>query len=260
MTKDDLLNQFFDLWNNVEFENEQEMNLSFFSKAVNKYAEMNNQYVNIYSFKQKKILALSNNHKEVLGYDVSAEDYITNGKYYFVRDLPVAQSSIFLQFSYLYISKIKSLLKQSENIDNIYMYFHNFQLKHKNFTRHLGVYATVLNIHQTKDIDLVLIINKDIGHLVKDPNLWWCSLAVENQLYYSGHKDRLLVKEKHIFSKKEKDILTLLAKGKTNLEIIEQLNISSATLEKHRNNLLEWTGAKDISTLLQIINYGNLLI
>ncbi len=260
MTKEDLLSQFFDLWDNVEFENDQEMNLSFFSKAVNKYAEMNNQYVNIYSFKQKKILALSNNHREVLGYDVSAEDYITNGKYYFVRDLPLVQSSIFLQFSYLYISKIKSYLKHSKDVDNIYMYFHNFQLKHKNFTRHLGVFATALNINQTKDIDLVLVINSDVSHLVKDPSLWWCNLSVENELHFSGHKDRLLVKDKHIFSKKEKDILTLLSNGKTNAEILEELNITAPTLEKHRNNLLEWTGAKDISTLLQIIKFGNLLV
>jgi DNA-binding CsgD family transcriptional regulator len=260
MTKEDLLNQFFDLWNNVEFENEQEMNLSFYSKAVNKYAEMNNQYVNIYSFKQKKIVALSNNHREVLGYDVSTEDYINNGKYYFVRDLPVIQSSIFLQFSYIYLSKIKSILKVSDNLDNIYMYFHNFQLKHKNTTKHLGIYATALNIKQTKDIDLVLVINSDISHLVKDPSLWWCNLAVENDLYFSGHKERLLVKEKHIFSKKEKDILMLLARGNSNLEIVEKLGISSSTLEKHRNNLLEWTGAKDITTLLQIVKFGNLLI
>lgn len=260
MTKEDLLNQFFELWNNVEFENDQEMNLSFFSKAVNKYAEMNNQYVNIYSFKQKKIVALSNNHNQVLGYDVSAEDYITNGKYYFVRDLPLAQSSVFLQFSYLYISKIKSYLKQSDGIDNIYMYFHNFQLKHKNQTKHLGIYATALNISQTNDIDLVLVINSDVSNLLKDPNLWWCNLSVENELYYSGHKDRLLVKEKHIFSKKEKDILSLLASGKTNTEILEELTISAATLEKHRNNLLEWTGAKNMTTLLQIVKNGNLLV
>ncbi len=259
MTKEDLLRDFRSVWENAKIKDHHVMDLEYFSEAVNKYAKMNRQFVNIYSMKQRKIVALSNNYPEVLGYDVPQDDYINNGASYHLRDLPMAQSSVYLQLSYLYLTKIKAYLNNSEDVKNIFMYFHNFRLKQKNGTKHLGVYATALNIEQTKDIDLILIINFDVSHMLKDENLWWFNLSVENKIVYSGHSDRLLIKPKHIFSNKEKELIQCLLGEKTSSEIAELLDISLSTVEKHRNNLIEWCGVKDTSQLLQIVKLGNLL-
>lgn len=54
-----------------------------------------------------------------------------------------------------------------------------------------------------------------------------------------------------LLTPRERDVLRLVASGKTNLEIGELLQISVRTVEFHRANLLEKLGAKDAITLVR---------
>ena len=60
-------------------------------------------------------------------------------------------------------------------------------------------------------------------------------------------------------SDREREILLLVREGKETKTIAEQLFISPHTVDKHRKNMLEYTGAKDISTLLQICEAGKII-
>jgi len=53
-------------------------------------------------------------------------------------------------------------------------------------------------------------------------------------------------------SKREKEILDLLLQGKSSREIAEQLFISKTTVDTHRRNILEKTGAKSTLELLSL--------
>lgn len=56
---------------------------------------------------------------------------------------------------------------------------------------------------------------------------------------------------------REVDVLTLMAKGKSNQEIAENLNISIKTVEKHRANLIKKLGTRDLLDLVRIaLRYG----
>ena len=51
-------------------------------------------------------------------------------------------------------------------------------------------------------------------------------------------------------SAREKEIVTLLARGLTSKEIADKLCISKSTVESHRKNLRDKTGAKTTSELI----------
>ncbi len=56
--------------------------------------------------------------------------------------------------------------------------------------------------------------------------------------------------EKNNFSQREKEILELLIKGNTSEKIARTLFISKHTVDKHRSNMLQKTGAKNTAELI----------
>ncbi|WP_321290198.1 response regulator [uncultured Sunxiuqinia sp.] len=73
-----------------------------------------------------------------------------------------------------------------------------------------------------------------------------------SQFKYQQDQSDVLV-GKNIFSKREQEVLTLSCKGLPIKMIADQLNISDRTVEKHRANLMEKTGAKNI---VEVIIYA----
>lgn len=55
----------------------------------------------------------------------------------------------------------------------------------------------------------------------------------------------------HILTKREKEILTLIAEGHTNTEISKKLFISHFTVDSHRKNLLSKFNTKNTATLIR---------
>jgi DNA-binding NarL/FixJ family response regulator len=82
--------------------------------------------------------------------------------------------------------------------------------------------------------------------------------VVIGQQYYSGEVMALLVKrfrktdvtETISLSDKENEVLKLLCKGMSNLEIAEKLFISERTVENYRNRLLQKTGSSNVLKLV----------
>lgn len=54
-------------------------------------------------------------------------------------------------------------------------------------------------------------------------------------------------------TKREKQILSLISRGKTSIEIGQELHIETSTVETHRRNLLEKTGSRNS---LELVRYG----
>lgn len=52
-------------------------------------------------------------------------------------------------------------------------------------------------------------------------------------------------------SEREIEVISLISKGKTNIEIAELLNISSRTVQKHRSNAMEKIGVSNFSGVLR---------
>lgn len=91
-----------------------------------------------------------------------------------------------------------------------------------------------------------------IDHVAKN-NLYICSEMIEKLL--SGlpvrGQNKILPTLTSELSKREIQVLALIAEGYTNLEIAEKLFMSRRTVEGHRQNLLEKTGTKNTATLIR---------
>jgi DNA-binding CsgD family transcriptional regulator len=239
---------FFQIWKQIESNPKTDSLEDNF--LLDQYALQNNQFINIYSLKQHKVLYMSQNLAEVLGYQTTKKEYEKRAAYYWLRDLSFQQSSFFLKFSYFYLKKIRKHLRADGG--TIHFYLHNFKLKQpNNQVRHLGLSCTSLELDAENNLDKILISNIDMGSQIKDPNTWWMDLQynLQQHSYYCEDKE---IKPKPFFTKRETDILKLVEKGLKNKEIASELGISAATIEKHRNNMLAYSGAKDLSSLLEI--------
>jgi DNA-binding CsgD family transcriptional regulator len=94
---------------------------------------------------------------------------------------------------------------------------------------------------------------QDVSHLMKD-DFWWMRFtygeAPQKVKYY--HSDTGKAFDGDILSDREKDILRLIQEGIDSPEIADKLNISVATVHTHRRNMLNRTGLRDTTALVQI--------
>ncbi len=97
------------------------------------------------------------------------------------------------------------------------------------------------------------------GYLLKnaEPNqITEAIIAVyEGEMYFSPEVDKLIhakIDNSIYLSKRETEVLKLIANGLTNAEIAEKLFISPLTVDSHRKNLILKLGAKNTASLIHI--------
>lgn len=130
-----------------------------------------------------------------------------------------------------------------------------------------GVKVIILSMH--KDEEYVMeCLNLDImGYVVKDSVAEEIREAIDKvnkgekffskeviNLALSAHK-RIKTRKKEIeeisLTKREKEVLNLIAQGKINFEVAEQLFISERTVEAHRANIMKKIGARNTAELIR---------
>jgi len=91
---------------------------------------------------------------------------------------------------------------------------------------------------------------------VMDDKLFLCSeigLAMLHKvLHWNGGGAAETPKKNDLLSKREMEVLQLIAEGLTNAEIADRLFTSKRTVETHRQNLLEKTQAKNTAALVKM--------
>ena len=79
--------------------------------------------------------------------------------------------------------------------------------------------------------------------------------VAKGKIYLSDEASQTLQKNENVsivLTRREKEVLELIAEGMTNIEIGQKLFISSATVDTHRKNLLAKTEAKNTASLVRI--------
>lgn len=73
---------------------------------------------------------------------------------------------------------------------------------------------------------------------------------------HSKNKDAIAAHQVHDLSPREIEVISFIAKGKTNKEIAEYLNISQTTVITHRKNITDKLGIKSVSglTIYAVVN------
>ena len=230
------------------------------SKLLGQYATLNNQFISIFNTKNQRVLYMSDNYLNVMGYKCTEEEYKKWSTVYWMRDLPLAQSWFFMQMTLFFKNTVQQKLREAKDQKSLTWYMHNFLLQPPNQElHHISLTGTGLELMPDGNMLIMLLIIKDVGSLIKENGSWWAEFCINNQDKYCFHQDNKKFVKGSVLSDREREILLLVREGKETKTIAEQLFISPHTVDKHRKNMLEYTGAKDISTLLQICEAGKII-
>jgi DNA-binding CsgD family transcriptional regulator len=106
---------------------------------------------------------------------------------------------------------------------------------------------------------VMMLIIKDVSSLVKGDSPWWAEFCINETHKYCFHQNEKKFQKGSILSDREREVLLLIKAGNETKAIADMLFISPHTVDKHRKNMLERTGAKDISTLIHLCEAGKVL-
>lgn len=97
------------------------------------------------------------------------------------------------------------------------------------------------------------VVHTDISHLKKDNRMVLSFIGLDDEPSYIdvGPAQRL-VPFKGILTRREMEILKLLAQNRTSQQIADLLHISCATVSTHRKNMLRKTGTSTVLELVQL--------
>ena len=96
-----------------------------------------------------------------------------------------------------------------------------------------------------------LVVLTDISHLKKDGQVVLSYIGMDGEpSYFDVNVQNLLPEKNRFLSKREKEVLYLIAEGLLSKQIAESLYISKHTVDSHRKNLLQKTGSANTGELI----------
>ncbi|MCW3788445.1 LuxR C-terminal-related transcriptional regulator [Plebeiibacterium sediminum] len=192
---------------------------------------LDNQFYHIIQFPQFKLFFTSHNISNILGYHPEELTLKRLYSYIHPEDYPVVLLATKKMCEFV-ITDIDNL-KPFRSITSM-----DFRIRHKD-----GHYIRLLNQNclfkkgEEKHSFQTLSFNTDISHIKE-------SLKIEFNYTNNGDNtcfcfpDEELTELSSVFTKREKEILALLAMGKSSNEIGTMLNISKHTVDTHRRKML----------------------
>lgn len=230
------------------------------SKLVGQYAALNNQIISIFNTKTQGVMYMSPNYLEVLGYTCIEEDYKRWATLYWMRDLPPAQSWFFMQMTLFFKDTVQPKLQVAQEKKSLTWYMHNFLLTPPSQKpHHISITGQGIELMPDGGMLVMLLIVRDVEVLIKENSPWWAEFNLNENERYFFHQNEKKFQKGSILSVREGEILGMIKSGKDTKAIAEQLHISPHTVDKHRKNMIEFTGAKDMSSLLQLCEIGKII-
>lgn len=203
-------------------------------------------YFFILDVESRKILHIDDNVSLV--HNISPEDFSINSLLKWLhpsdREFAIACEAKILDFLYRKIPR--------EHICD-YKTHYTFRLKHRE-----GHYALilhqgfVLSLNEEGQISKIFIVHSDISHLTLNNTYKVSFLGVKGRTSYYNLdvlEDKAM-RAFHPFTRRELDILRLIAEGNTTQDISVLLNISPDTVSTHRRNALAKTNCKNVTELI----------
>lgn len=120
-----------------------------------------------------------------------------------------------------------------------------------------GEYIRVLNqyviIQHDPENVRTFVVHTDISHLKKDLKPVLSFIGMDGEPSYMDVDVKNIFKPvKHLFTKREKEVLRSLANGLSSAEISKVLSISKHTVDAHRKNMLKKTEAGSTNEVIRI--------
>ncbi len=208
-----------------------------------------NDMIVVYNIKEFKPLYVSSNVEKILGY--TQQEYLSWEVGAFLKIGAFNQPDYYDNIL-KYIEHFKSRCSYSKA--NTKGRWHScgisYQHKDGSVKRFLARQELVFNQDYIYP-EIGIIYYEDVTHLVKENGYWILFESFESEKRYSTfyRKDGI---DKDPITAREKEILLLIADGKSTKEVAAQLRISPDTVGQHRKNMIKRLMAKDTSSLIQM--------
>ncbi len=132
------------------------------------------------------------------------------------------------------------------------------------------IVVLILSNHAERSFIVQAVQNGASGYLLKNTSLLELTTciheAIDGQVTFSDEVKKIMVRpaESNIqgipqLTKREKEILKLLADGKTSAAIADELHISPLTIITHRRNLMHKFDVKNVAELIMAATRNNYL-
>ncbi len=116
---------------------------------------------------------------------------------------------------------------------------------------------TALQTDSLGNILLLLMVITDISHLKKEKGMSAAIISTENEGYLVWDAKDTNLKKQIAFSKREREIIKLLAEGFSSKQIADRLHLSEYTISTHRRNMLDKTNLPNARALVNFaISHG----
>lgn len=247
---DHLISQSLTIWTEIcKNQSDNTGNTMIDEESLNIIAQNTKTVIAIINAKKYSKIFLSKNVKEIFDY---TEDDISSGILQYIKFMTFEHSLFPLIGGRQYVKYLREIVFEEKINQQIVFIGPKFKTRTGKI-----IHALIRTGHLEEDENRnpVKIINsiQDISHFMKD-NFWWMRFTYgdnpQKVKYY--HSEIGKTYDGDILSDREKDILRLIYQGIDSPEIAEKLNISTATVHTHRRNMLNRTGLRDTTALVQI--------
>ena len=118
---------------------------------------------------------------------------------------------------------------------------------------YIRVLQQIVTIQSDEDgaVLRTFVVHTDISHLKKDNRMTLSFIGMDGEpSYIDVQPKRKFIPTKEVLTRREKEVLHLLAQHKKSAEIAEMLCISTTTIATHRKNMLRKSGCHTILELI----------
>ena len=129
-------------------------------------------------------------------------------------------------------------------------------------TKYPGVRVVGLSTFSQQSMVEKMIESGALGYVLKNGTreelLEGIATCMRGEKYLSGEIARSIKENaagRPVLTRREKEVLGLIAEGLTNNEVAEKLFISTATVDTHRKNLLSKFDARNTATLIRLATH-----
>ncbi len=219
------------------------------AKSLDVIAQNTKTVIAIINAKSYSKLYLSKNVKELFGY---TEDDLSLGILQYIKFMTLDHALFPVVAGRWYVKYLKAISFEEKINQQIVFIGSKFKTRGGKTIRAL---IQTGHLEEDENRNPIKIINsiQDISHFVKD-DFWWMRFtygeAPQKVKYYHSSIGKSF--DNDILSEREKEILRLIYEGIDSPEIAQKLTITIATVHTHRRNMLNRTGLKDTTALLQI--------
>lgn len=131
---------------------------------------------------------------------------------------------------------------------------YDYRIRKKN-GEYIRILQQIVTIQSDTDgaVLRTFVVHTDITHLKQSNKMILSFIGLDGEpSYIDVQPVQQLVPHKEILTRREKEILRLLAQNLTSKEIADILYISTATVSTHRKNILSKTGTNSVLQLVQL--------